>query len=356
MGDKTEDPTPKRLRDAKKKGQVAMSKDLTTAFLFIVSFSLLLKTGGGISDAMKINMKEYITMAVTSPDMKADAYADLGVAAIMLMLKSVAPLLGGVFIIAAAISYVQVGSIFTFEPMKPDLKKLNPLQGVKKWFSIKSIVELLKSVIKLVIVMFMAYKVLFELLRPIVLSVGKPLEHQSIFLEDMITSFTIRVAVVFVIIGAADFFFQKKQHMKQMKMSKDEVKREYKEDEGDPMFKHKRKELAHELVFNNMMKNTRKATAVVVNPVHVAVAIFYDRNKGGAPQVLAKGRNLIAEQIKQIAKEEGIPIMRNVSLAHALNKVELGEEIPEDLYQAVAEVLNFIYKLGQQGGGRRKTS
>lgn len=354
MSDKTEDPTPKKLRDAKKKGQVAVSKDLTTAFLFVVGFSLLLKTGGSMSDLLKVNMKEYITMAVTSPDMNADAYYNLGVGAIMLMLKAVAPLLGGIFIVALFISYVQVGSLFTFEPMKPDLKKLDPMQGIKKWFNIKSIVELLKSVIKLVVVMFLAYGIMKDLLRPIVLSVGKPLEHQSIFLKEMITSFTIRVAVVFILIAAADFFFQKKQHIKQMKMSKDEVKREYKEDEGDPMFKHRRKELAHELVFNNMMKNSRKATAVVVNPVHVAVAIFYDRNKGGAPKVLAKGRNLIADQIKQIAKEEGIPIMRNVSLAHALNKVELGEEIPEELYQAVAEVLNFIYKLGQQG--RRKTS
>jgi flagellar biosynthetic protein FlhB len=353
MGDKTEDPTPKKLRESKKKGQVAVSKDLTTAFLFIGGFSILLATGATMADSLKVYMKQYITMAVTMPEMQSDSYYNLGVEAVMVMLKTVAPLLGGVFVIALLISYVQVGAIFTFEPMKPDLKKINPLQGVKKWFSIKSLVELLKSIIKLGIVGFLAYQIVRDLLRPMVLSVGTKLEYQSIFLEDMVTSFTIRVAVVFVLIAAGDFFFQKKQHVKQMKMSKDEVKREYKEEEGDPMFKHKRKELAHELVFNNMIKNTRKATAVIVNPIHVAVAILYDRNRGGAPQVVGKGRNLIAEQIKKIAKEEGIPIMRNVSLAQALNKVEIGEEIPEQLYQAVAEVLNFIYKLGQQG--RRKS-
>jgi flagellar biosynthetic protein FlhB len=161
----------------------------------------------------------------------------------------------------------------------------------------------------------------------------------------------VRVAALFLIIAAGDYFFQKKQLMKQLKMSKDEVKREYKEEEGDPLIKSKRKQMHQEFVFNSSMRNVKKATVVVVNPTRIAVALYYDREKGGAPQVLARGERLIADKIRELAKEYGIPIMRNVSLAQALNKVEIGEEIPEELYEAVAEVLNFVYRMSQ--GSRR---
>lgn len=348
MGDKSEEPTQKKVRDAKQKGQVANSRDMTSAFTFMVSFTLLVALGGGISGSLQENMKQYLTWATTLHDVPPAAYGQMLQDQVFLILKLVAPLLWAVFAIALAICYVQVGFIFTFEQIKPDLKKINPLAGIKKWFSPKTLIEMLKSVIKMVAVLALAYMVVKDELRYMVLSVGQRMENMNIFLSDMVWGFAKRVGVVFAVIAAADFVYQKKSHHDQLKMSKDEVKREYKEDEGDPMFKHKRKELAHELVFNNMMKSARKATAVVVNPTHYAAAIFYDREKGGAPSVLAKGQNLIAEQLKTIAKEEKIPIIRNITLAQALNRVELGSEIPEELYQAVAEVLNFVYKLGQQ--------
>jgi flagellar biosynthetic protein FlhB len=354
MSDKTEDPTPKRLREARKKGQVAKSQDVNMAFLFLIGFSVLIATGGALTERLKNLMKQYITYAVTLTDIRTDALNNLGVDLIIFMLISVAPILMAIFVSALFVGYAQVGSLFTFEPLKPSLNKINPFNGIKKWFSPMTFVELLKSVIKMAIAGFIAYSVIKDLLRPMVLSVGSNLQNMNYFLGEMVTSFTKKVAVVFIIIGAADYFFQKKMMMKNMKMSKDEVKREYKQEEGDPMFKHKRKELAHELIFNNMMTKARKATAVVVNPTHVAAAILYERGKSGAPVVVAKGKNLIAEQLKTIAKEEGIPIIRNISLAHALNKVELEEQVPEELYQAVAEVLNFVYKLEQQQGGRRR--
>jgi len=349
MGEKTEEPTAKKLREARKKGQVANSKDMTTAFLFITAFSILLSTGGTMTETLKDFMHQYFTWAVTNPDMPTGAYSTMATDTIFMLLKLVAPILGGIFVVAFLISYIQVGALFTFEPMKPDLKKLNPMSGVKKWFSPKTFIELAKTIIKLTIVTFLAYQIVRDLLKPMVLSVGANVANMNIFLSDMISKFTYRVAGVFIVIAAADFGYQRYSWKKGLKMAKDEVKREYKEDEGDPMFKHKRKELAHEFVFNSMMKNARKASVVVVNPTHIAVALLYDRQKGGAPVLLAKGQNLIAEQIRQIAKEENIPIMRNVTLAQALNRVELGDEIPEELYYAVAEVLNYIYRLEQQG-------
>lgn len=348
MSDKSEDPTPKKEREAKSKGQVANSKDMTSAMTFIVMFSMLVSLGGGISLSLQNYMKQYLTWAVTLDNVPADAYYSMFYDTVFFILNLVAPLLWSLFAVSLAICYVQVGFIFTFDPLKPDLKKINPLAGIKKWFSPKTLIEMLKSIIKMTVTLVLAYLIVKDQLRPMILSVGQRLENLNIVLADMVAMFAKRVAVIFVVVAAADFAYQKKSHKDGLKMSKDEVKREYKEDEGDPMFKHKRKELAHELVFNNMMTKARKATAVVVNPTHYAAAILYDRQRGGAPAVIAKGQNLIAEQLKKIAKEEKIPIIRNITLAQALNRVELESEIPEELYTAVAEVLNFVYKLGQQ--------
>jgi flagellar biosynthesis protein FlhB len=354
MSDKTEDPTPKRLREARKKGQVPKSQDATQAFLFLIGFNVLLAMGGNLSQNLKGFLKRHIELSTTTVALPPDALYSIFTDAITFLLINVAPMLGAIMITALVINYAQVGSLFTFETIKPSLNKINPFQGIKKWFSPATFIELIKTLIKFAIVIVLAYMIIKGLLREMVLSVGRDLQSVNFLLKEMISDFTKRVAVVFIVIAGADYFLQKKMMMKNLKMSKDEIKREYKQDEGDPMFKHKRKELAHELIFNNMMKKARKATAVVVNPIHMAAAIQYERGKSSAPIVVAKGKNLIAEQLKEIAREEGIPIIRNISLAQALNRVELDEPIPEQLYQAVAEVLNFVYKLEQTQGGRRK--
>jgi flagellar biosynthesis protein FlhB len=354
MSDKTEDPTPKRLREARKKGQVPKSQDATQAFLFLIGFNVLLAMGGNLSQNLKGFLKRHIELSTTTVALPPDALYTIFTDAITFLLINVAPMLGAIMITALVINYAQVGSLFTFETIKPSLNKINPFQGIKKWFSPATFIELIKTLIKFAIVIVLAYMIIKGLLREMVLSVGRDLQSVNFLLKEMISDFTKRVAVVFIVIAGADYFLQKKMMMKNLKMSKDEIKREYKQDEGDPMFKHKRKELAHELIFNNMMKKARKATAVVVNPIHMAAAIQYERGKSSAPIVVAKGKNLIAEQLKEIAREEGIPIIRNISLAQALNRVELDEPIPEQLYQAVAEVLNFVYKLEQTQGGRRK--
>jgi flagellar biosynthesis protein FlhB len=354
MSDKTEDPTPKRLREARSKGQVPKSQDAIQAFLFLIGFSVLIGIGPMLTQNLKGFTIRYIELSTTPGMLSTDALYNVFTDSIMFLLINLSPMLGAIMVVAIVINYAQVGSLFTFETIKPSLNKINPFQGIKKWFSPQTFIELLKTLIKFVIVFFLAYGIIKDLIRPLVLSVGSDLQNMNHLLKEMITTFTYKVSVVFVIIAGADYFLQKKMMMKNLKMSKDEIKREYKQDEGDPMFKHKRKELAHELIFNNMMKKARKATAVVVNPIHMAAAIYYERGKSSAPVIVAKGRNLIAEQLKEIAREEGIPIIRNISLAHALNKIELDEQIPEQLYTAVAEVLNFVYKLEQQHGGRKK--
>jgi flagellar biosynthesis protein FlhB len=354
MSDKTEEPTPKRLREARKKGQVPKSQDAIQAFLFLIGFSVLIGIGPSLTTNLKAFAIRYIELSTTSTMLSTDALYNVFTDSITFLLINLSPMLGAIMVTAIVINYAQVGSLFTFETIKPSLNKINPFNGIKKWFSPQTFIELLKTLIKFAIVIFLAYGIIKDLIRPLVLSVGSDLQNMNLLLKKMIMSFTYKVAVVFIVIAGADYFLQKKMMMKNLKMSKDEIKREYKQDEGDPMFKHKRKELAHELIFNNMMKKARKATAVVVNPIHMAAAIYYERGKSSAPVIVAKGRNLIAEQLKQIAREEGIPIIRNISLAQALNKLELDEQIPEHLYTAVAEVLNFVYKLEQQGGRRKQ--
>jgi flagellar biosynthetic protein FlhB len=346
MSDKTEDPTPKRMRESKKKGQVAKSQDVTTAFLFVVGFGILIAIGPGMTEQLKILMKNYFQLAI-NPNLSPDAYATLGQDLVFTLLGLIIPLLGANFVISAFVGFIQVGSLFTMDPLKPDLKKLNPLNKIKQWFSPQILVELLKSIIKMVAVSFLAYQIVKDSLRVLILSVGSPVANLGAVLSGMVTTFTWRVAAVFVVIAAADFAFQKKMHMKNLKMSKDEIKREYKEDEGDPHFKSKRKHMMQELVMGGQMSRVKKATVVVTNPTRIAVALFYDKEKGGAPEIVAKGERLIADQIRELAKEGGVPIMRNVSLAQALNRLEVGDQIPEELYEAVAEILNLVYKLGQ---------
>ncbi len=346
MSEKSEEPTPKKQRDAKKKGEVAKSQDLTTAVLFVVAFNLLLATGGRIMDGLQNLMKQYFEMAA-NPDILPGAYNMHYQNLIFTMLGLIIPLLGANFVMAIGISAVQVGILFTMDPLKPELKKLNPLSKMKQWVSPQNMIELLKITIKFSAVFFLTYGVVKDSLGLLVRTVGSDLSVQGDVLHGMVKTFTMRAAVVFILIAAADFGIQKKMHAKKQKMSKDEVKREHKEDEGDPHVKHQRKHMMHELVFNSQMSNVKKATVIVVNPTQIAVALMYDKEKGGAPEVLAKGERLIADQIRQLAKEYGIPILRNVSLAQALNRLDVGDFVPEELYEAVAEVLNFVYKMGQ---------
>ena len=258
------------------------------------------------------------------------------------------PALGAAFVAGLASNYMQVGFMFTTEPLKPDIKKINPIDGFKNLFSKKKIVESIKNVLKFTIVSYVAYATLRDSMREVVLSARVDLWHGVAIGGQIMYDIAIRVAALFIIISVADFFFQRWQYNKEMMMSKYDVKQEYKQSEGDPHQKAERKALAEELILHGSQQNVANADAVVVNPAHIAVAIKYDKEKGGAPKVVAKGMRKHAEAIKDIARENGVPILRNVPLAQALHKLDLEEEIPEELYEAVAEVLNFVFELRER--------
>jgi flagellar biosynthetic protein FlhB len=347
MGDdKTEQPTPKKLREARKKGQVMHSKDLSGAFIYGVAVLVLLKAGNLMSDNLRNFMLMAFKTAVSQP-WDGHTLERLRIEGFTTFTIVLAPLLGGVFVAALAINFLQAGSIFTFDTLKPSFNKLNPLEGLKRMVSLKGLVQLAKSTIILTLIFILAYQALKESARPIVLASNAALLRGYDLAQTVISTLMMRTLMIMVVLGGADFMYQKWQFNKDMMMSKEEVKNEYKEQEGDPHYKSKRKQMHKELAMGNMLKNARKADVVVTNPTRYAVAIQYDKKERGAPVVVAKGERVMADKIREIAKEEGIPIMRNVGLAQALMKVEVDEVIPEDLYEAVAEILNWVYKMGR---------
>jgi len=260
-----------------------------------------------------------------------------------------APLLGALVIVSVAGNFIQVKSLFAPEVIKPKFEKLNPISGFKNiFFSPNTYLELAKNLIKFIVVLWVLYLAIKGSLRDIIPTAGMRLDQTASLAGRLMNSMMFKVGAVFAVLGAADFMIQKKLFMKKMKMSKEEVKQEYKEQEGDPHIKHMRKHLMHQLMHGSVAQNVPKATAVVANPTHLAVAIRYEEASMQAPRITAKGQDSMALKIIEIAKEHKVPVIRNIGLAHVLIDLEIGHEIPEDLYEAVAEVLNFVYQLAAE--------
>ncbi|MBQ9436901.1 MAG: flagellar biosynthesis protein FlhB, partial [Lachnospiraceae bacterium] len=251
----------------------------------------------------------------------------------------------GVFI-AFITNFLQFRWMITFKPMKPKFSKLNPVNGFKRFFSIQSVIELIKSVAKLLVIFYIAYSYLVERQQVLFLLLDMPVLQVLQLASSMIFELGIRISAVFIIIAAADFLYTRFKWKKDMKMTKQEVKDEMKETEGDPQIKGKQRQRMREASQRRMMQQLPQADVVITNPTHYAVAIQYDADKYEAPMVIAKGEGYIAARIKEVAAEHGIEIVENKPLARVLYaNVEIGELVPPELYQAVAEVLAFVYHL-----------
>lgn len=345
--EKTEDATPKKLREARKKGQIAKSKDLSTVAVMVVVFVTIAFTTGTITSELKMAMAT-IFEKVSQGTFDGADMMDAGRLAFFSFTKVMVPILVAGVVTAVVVGFLQVGAIFSTEVLTPKLEKLNPIEGVKNMFKMATFIELLKNVAKLTLVVYLAYRTINNYMQEILLSPQVGVVESVSMTGDIVYSFFVKVAILFLIIAIIDMGVQRWNFMKNMRMSKDEVKREYKQDEGDPHIKQERRRLHREMVFGDVKKNVKKADAVVSNPIHVAVAIQYDRKEMGAPEVLAKGQRKYAEMILEIARSENIPVVRNIPLAWALLQVEEGDAIPEDLYEPVAEVLSFVYDLRER--------
>ena len=345
-GDKTEQPTPKRLQESRKKGEVFKSRDFVQALSFMTAAAVLTLGGPKYVSELRDLLKQFFQPDIMRGDLPFHAMlARMGYAWSKFLILS-APLLGALVVIGAAANFVQVKALFAPELIKPKFEKLNPMNGFKNiFFSPKTYIDLAKNLIKFGVVFWILYTSIKGSLRDIVPTAAMRMDLTAAVAANLMVGLLYKVGAVFVILGAADYMIEKKMFMKKMMMSKEDIKQEYKEQEGDPHVKHQRKHMFQQMMHESVAHNVPRATAIVANPTHLAVAVRYDELTMQAPEVTAKGQDSMALKILEIAKEHKVPIVHNIGLAHSLFDLEIGHEIPEDLYEAVAEVLNFVYQL-----------
>lgn len=342
--EKTEDATPKRLREARKKGQVAKSRDLNTVIILIASFALIAVMIPYFYNLFTQNMLgsfEFISLKTIESEQVTKFLKD----SFLVFLKATIPYILVVGFVAVVVGFLQIGPIFSAEPIKLQFKRVNIIENVKNMFKMTTLIELIKNIVKVVLVFYLAYTVIKNNLHQLLLTTTSDLIQSTQVAGHVITAFLIRVFVVFAIIAILDVMVQRWQYKKQLRMTKEEVKREYKQDEGDPIIKSVRKQLHQELAMGDTRQAVSASDVVLTNPTHVAVAVKYDDKEMMAPQIMAKGQRWFAEQIKIFASEAGTPIVPNPPLAWALVDLDIGDEIPEELYQTVAEVLVTVYRL-----------
>lgn len=343
---KTEKPTSKKLRDARKKGQVSKSRDITQSLLFLTAVAVLAFGGPTLIVGAKALFTDSFRPELLTGELRGDELIRrLGYAGSQLILFS-APFLAAVTVVAVAVEFAQVQALFAPEAIKFKPDKLNFIKGLQNiFFKPKTYLELLKNLLKFGLVSALLYFVIRGSLRDIILSARASPETTGKLAASLMMALLFRVGVLFLLMGAADFFLQKKLYLKELMMTKYEVKKEYKEEEGDPHIRQQRRHIHQEILAQSMVQNVPRADVVVINPTHMAIAIQYDEQSMNAPQVTAKGQETMAKRIRELAEKSGVPVTRNVPLAHSLIQVDLGSEIPEELFEAVAEVLNWVYQL-----------
>lgn len=345
-GEKTEQPTQKRLTDSRKKGEVFKSKDFIQALLFMIAAAVLTIGGPAYVSGLADLMKEFFQPNILRGDMQlSEMMSRFGYAFSRFMVLTT-PMMAALMLGAVAANFVQVKALFAPEVIKPKFEKLNPVEGFKNiFFSSKTYIEMAKNLVKFVIVFWVLYSAIKGGLSDIVPTAGMKIGQTAKLAAHYTSSILLKVGAVFVVLGGADFLIQKKMFMKKMMMSKEDIKQEYKEQEGDPHVKHQRKHLFEQMMHESVAHNVPRATVIVANPTHLAIALKYDEKSMQAPQLTAKGQDSMALRIIDIAKKNQVPVVRNIGLAHSLFDLEIGHDIPEDLYEAVAEVLNFVYQL-----------
>jgi len=347
--EKTEEATPKRLRDARKKGQVAKSRDLNTIVILIGACVLLAFLKGDMGQELRTMFQTTFEAAVRN-DITTELLFKAGQATFFSYVKTIGPFLIGIVVIALTVAFLQIGPIFSAEPLKPQIKRLNAIENLKNMFKVTTLVELFKNIAKLSLIFYLAYLVIADNLTAVVFTVTSTPEKSMQVASHVLVSFLSKVFVVFIVIAIIDLMVQRWHYKKQMKMTKEEVKREYKQDEGDPLIKSARRQMHREFAMSDTKQQVKTSDVVVTNPTHVAVALRYDDKEMMAPEITAKGQRLFAEAIREYAKEFNIPIISNPPLAWTLIEFDIGDEIPENLYAAIAELLVYVYNLKKAKG------
>lgn len=347
-GDKTEKATPKKLEDARKEGRVAKSTDLISGFMLFVMFISFKIFGSFMGTGFMKSFTKYYGKASEISSEVFNVQKAVGICNTMatdIIIISLPLIIGG-FFVAFVGNVAQVGWKITGKPLKPKLDRLNPINGFKRMFSQEKVVELIKAILKVLVIAMVAYNEVKDKWIFILNLYDYDFFQAILNIFDIVLDVGIRISLLFVIIGVMDFGYQKWKHLHDLRMSKQEIKDEFKQSEGDPEVKGRIRQKMREGARRRMMQELPKADVVITNPTHFAVAILYDKEKAEAPVVLAKGADYLAASIKKAAKENSIEIVENKPLARMLYyNVEIGDQIPPELYQMVAEVLAYVYNI-----------
>jgi flagellar biosynthesis protein FlhB len=344
--ERTEPASARKREDARQKGQVSRSIEVNSALALVFGLLILNFAGGMIGQQIAemarstfANAGQVQITPATLHSMIAEGF--------LLMAYVIAPVAVGLLIVGLLASVAQVGFYFSFEALEPRWSKLNPMKGLVNLFgSRRSLVELAKGLAKVIVVGLVSYIALDSLMSESVLLVDADLSAVFAFMTKGAMSVALKAGIAMLILAVFDYAFQRFDFEKSLRMTKQEVKEEYKMMEGDPVVKSRIKTIQRQIAYKRMMSDVPKADVVVTNPTHLALAIKYDSHKMGAPRVVAKGADLIAKKIREIAAQHHVPIVEDKPLAQALYKaVDIGDEIPEKLFQAVAQVLAYIYRL-----------
>jgi len=345
-GDKTEEPTAKKKRDARKKGNIAKSKEVTTAITLVAMLIIIFTMSDYIILEIKNSM---INLLSSNFSMNFDSGVmlnSLGSKILLSFMKIFLPIGFIIMIFGVIGNLIQSGMLFTGEGLKPQFSKLNPINGFKNMFSLKALGTLVKSVAIIGVLLYIGYSFMNKNFEGIMKSADIYLPYLLNTIIELIKSLLGRICLAVVLIAVVDYGYQRFTHNKELKMTKQEVKEEYKQMEGDPQVKGKIKQKQREISNRRMMQAVPSATVIVTNPTHISIAIKYEKGIDSTPRVVAKGADVVAFKIREVAKEHDIPIIENKPLARLIYKeVDIDKEIPEEMYQAVAEVLVAVYKI-----------
>ncbi len=351
-GEKTEEATPHKRREQRKEGNVMQSKDVVTAAFILLAFFILRIMAKFMYSLTTHSMSYWLTLAGGGMDdngtridgMQAAPKLILEIGKVVLL--TAGPILLASILIPVIATGIQTKFIFSKKSFQFKISKLNPIQGIKKMFSLSAVFELAKSLIKMIILIAVVYSEIKGRITDFARLMQLDLMSGLLYTADAVFSICMKIALVFVAVAAVDFLFQRYKFEKDIKMTKQEVKEEFKQMEGDPQIKSKRRQRQQQMAMSRMMQDVPKADVVIRNPTHFAVAIKYDELKNRAPVVLAKGADKVAFRIIEKAEENKVTVVENVPLARGLYKsVDVGKEIPYEFYSAVAKVLAFVYGL-----------
>ncbi|MBP2650229.1 MAG: flhB [Firmicutes bacterium] len=342
--EKTEEATPKRKEESRQKGQVAKSAEVNSAFVILSAFLALKMIGPYIYTELTMFMRFMFTDFSTT-DFTIDGMQVILINFIIVFLKTSLPIMLVIMVISVAVGFLQVGFVFSTEALMPKFDRINPLSGITKLFSKRSLVELVKSLLKVGIIGYFIIRFVINETGKIPELINADLFDTLQYVGSLIVNLAFQIGGVMLVLAAIDYFYQWWEHNQSLKMSKQEIKEELKQTDGNPQLKGKIKERQRAMAMQRMMEEVPKATVIVTNPTHFAVAIKYDSTMS-APEVVAKGQDFLAERIKSLARENKVVIVENKPLARTLYaSVDIGGSVPPELYQAVAEVLAHVYRL-----------